>query len=192
MHLRLALAIAIGLLPSAATAAERACHGPAATTPAGPTKTPSFADVKVVTQDGRTVDFYRDLVQDKIVAVNFIFTTCTTVCPPMGAIFGQLQKINAGVGRDVHLISVTIDPAADTPQRLKSWASKFGARAGWTLVTGEKDDITRLLKSMDAYVTDFRNHQGLTLVGNEASRNWRRSYGFTTAARINALLQEVR
>jgi protein SCO1/2 len=122
------------------------------------------------------------------VAVNFVFTSCTTVCPPMGAIFGKLQEQQS----NAHLVSVSIDPEVDTPQRLKAWSRKFGARPGWTLVTGKKDDIVRILKAMNAYSGDFANHQPVTIVGNDATGTWKRSYGFTTAAKLAVMLDELR
>jgi protein SCO1/2 len=161
-------------------------HAPAAA-PQTPSAVTSIPDVKVITQDGKTVNFYSDLIKDKVVAVNFVFTSCTTVCPPLGAIFGRLQEQQKGV----HLVSVSIDPEVDTPARLKAWSQKFGARPGWTLVTGKKDDIVRLLKAMNAYSADFANHQPVTLVGNDATGTWKRSYGFTTAAKLAVMLNEL-
>ena len=88
-------------------------------------------DVKLVDQDGRPVRFYTDLVKGQVVAMNFVFTSCGTICPPMGANFAKLQKILGGrPGPHVRLISVSIDPANDTPERLKAWAAKFGAQPG--------------------------------------------------------------
>ena len=180
--------IAFALIVAGVAEAD-SCHkhaaapAPAATTAA----TATIPDVKVVTQDGKTVDFYRDLVKDKVVAVNFVFTSCTTVCPPLGAIFGKLQEHREGA----QLVSVSIDPEVDTPERLKAWSKKFGARPGWTLVTGKKDDITRILKAMNAYSPDFVNHQPVTIVGNDATGTWKRTYGFTTAAKLAAMLREV-
>jgi protein SCO1 len=147
----------------------------------------SIPDVKVVTQDGRTVDFYSDLIKGKVVAVNFVFTTCTTVCPPLGATFGRLQDAHKGA----HLVSVSIDPEVDTPARLKTWSQKFGARPGWTLVTGKKDDIVRILKAMNAYSADFANHQPVTVLGNDATGTWKRSYGFTPASKLAVMLAEL-
>lgn len=149
-------------------------------------------DVSVRTHDGRSVRFYRDLIQGKVVAVNFIFTTCTTVCPPMGALFGQLQnEQRARVGRDVFLISVSIDPAVDTPERLAAWGKKFGAGPGWTLVTGNKENITVILKAMGVYVPSFQDHQPVTIVGNDALGSWQRVYGFATARKLSALIEQV-
>src|SRR5687767_2097048 len=95
----------------------------------------SIPDIAVIDQNGKAVRFHRDLVQGKLVAMNFIFTSCTTVCTPMGANFAALQKL-LGDRTDVALISVSIDPVNDTPARLKAWSARFQARPGWTLVTG--------------------------------------------------------
>lgn len=182
----LALAVAV-----AASAAEgQACHTAAKAPAPAPVAAATVAipDVNVVTQDGRSVNFYSDLVKGKVVAVNFVFTSCTTVCPPLGAIFGKLQEKSA----NAQLISVSIDPEMDTPERLKAWSRKFGARPGWTLVTGKKDEIVRLLKALNAYSPDYVNHQPVTIVGNDATGTWKRSYGFTSATKLAGMLEEIK
>jgi len=180
---------ALALIVAANVAQAQSCHTTAPAKPVAATATAAttIPDVKVTTQDGRTVNFYSDLIKGKVVAVNFVFTSCTTVCPPMGAIFGKLQEQHA----NEHLVSVSIDPEVDTPERLKAWSRKFGARPGWTLVTGKKEDIVRILKAMNAYSPDFANHQPVTLVGNDATGTWKRTYGFTSAAKLAAMLGEL-
>src|SRR3982751_6295679 len=93
-------------------------------------------DVSLQTQDGRQVSFYRDLVKGKVVAIDFVFTTCHSICPRRVRTFSQVQDLVGNrLAKDVFLISVSVDPDNDTPSRLKSWAAGFGARPGWTLVT---------------------------------------------------------
>ncbi|MFQ5719443.1 MAG: SCO family protein [Acidobacteriota bacterium] len=148
---------------------------PAAATELGSMVIP---DVLVRTQDGKQVHFYSDLVKGRVVAMNFIFTTCTTICPPMGANFAQLQRtMKDRIGKDVHLISVSVDPAVDTPARLKAWAGKFGAGPGWTLVTGAKPDVDRLLKALKVFTPDKEDHSPIALVGNDAAGRWTRLWG---------------
>jgi len=146
-------------------------------------------DVSLIDQDGRPVHFYSDLVKDKVVAMNFIFTTCTTICPPMGATFAKLQKLLAG--RDVHLISVSVDPATDTPERLKAWAGKFGAGPGWTLVTGDRNEVTRLLKALGVYTAAIGDHSPLVLLGNDAAHRWTRAYGLAPPAKLAELIRQT-
>lgn len=149
-------------------------------------------DVAVIDQDGKAVRFYSDLVKDRVVAMNFVFTTCTTICPPMGANFAKLrQLLGDRAGRDVHLISVSVDPTTDTPERLKAWAQKFGAGPGWTLVTGDRAEITRLLKALGVYTAGIADHSPLVLLGNDARRRWTRAYGLAPPARLAELIGEM-
>lgn len=146
-------------------------------------------DVPVVDQDGNALRFYSDLVKGKVVAVNFVFTTCTTICPPMGANFAKLQKVLGDrAGKDVHLISVSVDPVTDTPERMKAWGQKFGAAPGWTLVTGDRNEITRLLKALGVYTADINDHSPLVLVGNDAQGQWTRAYGLAAPAKVAELI----
>ena len=149
-------------------------------------------DVSLVDQDGKQVRFASDLVRDRVVAVNFVFTTCTTICPPMGAHFAKLrQLLGERAGRDVHLISVSVDPRTDTPERLKAWAGRFGAGPGWTLVTGDPAEVTRLLKALGAYTPDIKDHSPLLLVGNAARGEWTRAYGLAPPAKIAEMLDSA-
>ncbi len=149
-------------------------------------------DATVHDQDGRELRFYTDLVKGRTVAINFIFTTCTTVCPPLSATFRKVQKeLGERVGRDIEMISVSVDPATDTPERLKSFSAKFGAGPGWTFVTGRKPEIDRLLVALGAYSGDKVNHTPMILVGNDAAGHWTRTYGLSPASSIVGLINEA-
>jgi protein SCO1/2 len=142
----------------------------------------TIPDVAVVTQDGKKVRFYTDLVKGRVVAMNFLFTTCTTICPPMGANFAKLQTLLGE--REVQLISVSVDPTTDTPARLKAWAEKFGGRPGWTLVTGSKSEITRLLKALGVYTANVNDHSPLVLLGDDAQGRWTRASGLAPPVKL--------
>ncbi len=191
-----ALFVAAGLTPPSGAQDEH--HHPQAVAPAPErpeTQTLDrleIPDIPVIDQDGRARRFYTDLVKDRIVAVSFVFTTCTTICPPLGATFGKLQKLLGDrVGRDVHLLSVSVDPTTDTPERLKAWAQKFGGGPGWTLVTGDRDEIVRLLKALGVYTPNIGDHSPLVLLGNDARHRWTRAYGLAPPARLAELIDEM-
>jgi protein SCO1/2 len=149
----------------------------------------SIPDVELLDQDGRTIHFYTDLVKGRVVAVQFIFTTCTTICPPLGATFARVQKeLGERAGRDVHLISVSVDPATDTPERLKAWGEKFRAGAGWTFVTGQKPQVDELLRALGALSAIPSEHSPALLVGNDASGQWTRVYGLSSPAVLVKLI----
>jgi protein SCO1 len=148
-------------------------------------------DASLVDQDGRGVLFHRDLVAGKVVVVNFVFTTCTTICPPMGASFGKLQKsLGERAGKDVFLISISIDPAIDTPERLLAWAEKFGRAPGWSLVTGAKSEITAVLRSLGAYVGNKLDHAPIALVGRDGGE-WLRVSGLANPEKVIAAIDRV-
>src|SRR5688500_12268140 len=102
----------------------------------------NIPDVELLDQNGKKVHFYTDLVKGQTVVINFIFTTCTTICPPLGATFARVQKeLGDRAGRDVSFISISVDPATDTPERLKAGGSKIQAGDGKTFVTGTEPDL---------------------------------------------------
>ena len=149
-------------------------------------------DITVYDQDGRKLNFYADLVRGKTVAVNFIFTTCTTICPPLAATMRGVQReLGERAGRDVELISVSVDPTTDTPARLKGFADKFKAGPGWTFVTGSKVEIDRLLVALGAYAGDKVNHTPMVLVGNDAAGSWTRTYGLASPSSLVKLIDEA-
>jgi protein SCO1 len=142
-------------------------------------------DIKVVDQNGKPRHFYSDLVRDKVVVMNFVYTTCTTICPPLGATFGKLQKnLGERMGKDVFLISVSVDPATDTPERLRAWGAQFKAKPGWTLVTGEKTELDRLLRVLGADTASPENHSAMVLIVNDKASLWKRVYGLGSTAAL--------
>lgn len=146
-------------------------------------------DVPIYDQNGRRLSFYTDLVKGKTVAINFIFTTCTTICPPMTATFRRVQqKLGERAGRDVYLISVSVDPVTDVPERLHDFAARFNAGSGWTFVTGSKTEIDSLLQALGAAVADKNDHTPMILVGNDAAGHWTRAYGLSPPTTLVTLI----
>lgn len=146
-------------------------------------------DMQLVDVDGRAVRFKSEAVGNRIVVVGFIYTSCTTICPVTAAVFADVQerlikKLGEQFGRDVKLISLTVDPATDTPGRLKDYAASFGSPAGWLWLTGEKPQVDRVLTGLGAYVADFTRHSGAVLVGDTRSGDWMRFYGIPNSSEI--------
>ena len=163
---------------------------------AGVTNSDAFSsskipDAEVSDQNGNALNFYTDLVKGKIVAINFIFTTCTTICPPLTATFRRVQEDAKAKGLDVQLISVSVDPVTDTPERMRDFAAKFKAAPGWTFVTGEKAQIDSVLQALGAAVANKNDHTPMILIGNDESDYWTRAYGLTAPGKIVDLLGEA-
>jgi len=135
-----------------------------------------FPNVELITQDGKKVHFYDDLIKGKIVAIDLIYTTCHYACPLETARMVQVQKkLGARVGRDIFFYSISIDPEHDTPQVLKAYMQKFNVGPGWTFLTGKKQDIDFLSKRLGLYSDPSVNADGHLphlLIGNEATGTW--------------------
>jgi protein SCO1/2 len=137
-----------------------------------------FPNVPLVTQDGNTVRFYDDLIKDKVVAINFIYTHCGDTCPLETASLRQVQKqLGDRLGKDVFFYSISIDPEHDTPNTLKEYAAKFQIGPGWTFLTGTKADTTLLRKKLGLYREEseekkLSGHNVSFMIGNEATGQW--------------------
>lgn len=158
----------------------------------GTTSRMVIPDVEVLDQSGKTIHFYSDLIKGKTVAINFIFTTCTTICPPLAATFARVQKeLGDKVGREVYFISISVDPLTDTPERLQAWGDKFKAGPGWTFVTGNKQEISQLLNALGAAVARREDHSPTVIVGNDLKGVWTRTYGLAKPSQLIGLILNV-
>jgi cytochrome oxidase Cu insertion factor (SCO1/SenC/PrrC family) len=148
-------------------------------------------DAAVYDQTGKPINFYRDLVKGKTVAINFIFTTCTTICPPLTATFRRVQQDLAKGPLQVQLISISVDPSIDTPDRLRQFAAKFNAGPGWTFVTGDKAEIDSLLREFGVAVVNKNDHTPMILIGNDRAGYWTRAYGLSSPTALGKLITEA-
>ena len=163
---------------------------PQAPKPKDPTASLRIPNATVYDQNGKKLKFYTDLVKGKTVAINFIFTTCTAICPALTANFRRVQQqLGDRVGHDMHLISVSVDPTTDAPERLKEYATKFKAGPGWTFVTGDKAEIDSVLTALGTAVADKNDHTPMVLIGNETAGDWNRTYGLSPPSRLVELIE---
>lgn len=133
----------------------------------------SLPDLVLRDQDGREVRFYSDLIKDKVVVLTFFYTSCTFSCPMQGKILSELQALLGDrLGRSVFLISVTTDPANDGPQQLKSWATRYKVKPGWTLVTGDPAEMNKLLVPLIGNKAGAGMHLPVTFIGNDRKGVW--------------------
>jgi protein SCO1 len=152
----------------------------------------TIPDVSLVNEAGKPISFYSDLVKGRVVAINFLFTSCTTICPPLSAIFSNIQRLTRNrSGGSFQLISVSMDPVNDNPARMKAWLEKYGARPGWTFVSGDKSEVDKLLRALGGYVYGKEDHSPMVIIGNDASGVWTRIYGLGSAARLVGIIDEV-
>ena len=142
----------------------------------------SLPEIYLTSMSNKRTDFLR-LINKQPVILNFIFTTCTAICPVLTATFSQVQEQLSAAKLSVPLISITIDPEQDTPARLTEYANKFGAGPNWQFYTGDKASIITLQKAFDAYRGNKMNHIPLTFV-KTSTNEWIRIDGFASATDI--------
>jgi protein SCO1/2 len=151
-----------------------------------------FTDVELTNQDGKKVRFYTDVLKGKTVVVNSFFTSCTSVCPPMNRNMEKIQEaLGDRVGRDVFLVSISVDPEVDTPVRLKEYAKKFHAGPGWIFLTGKKENLDWALYKLGQYVENKDDHQTIFIVGNETTGLWKKAFGMANVAELVQVVQSV-
>src|SRR5262249_27124653 len=137
-------------------------------------------NIPLTTHEGTSVRFYDDLVKGKVVAINFMFTTCANACPLSTAHLAEVQKLLGDhAGRDVTFLSITLDPEHDTPKVLRAYAQAYGVGPGWYFLTGKKNDIERLRRKLGVYDldpvvdADRNQHAGILVLGNEPRARWK-------------------
>jgi len=126
---------------------------------------------------GRDTSLAKLLTTDKPVVVNFIYATCTTICPLLSMGYIDLQRELGDNSEDFLLVSVTIDPEHDTPEVLEAYRQKFHGRPGWTLLTGSRIDIDNVMNAFDAFFGDKMDHEPLNFVRLPEQGKWLRLNG---------------
>jgi protein SCO1/2 len=138
-----------------------------------------FPNILLRTHQNRTVRFYDDLIRDKIVLINFMYTNCQGTCPRRTANLLRVQKaLGTRVGRDIFMYSITLDPARDTPDVLMRYVEDYRIRPGWDFLTGVHEDIEKLRRKLGIAVpnpvidADRNQHTGMVIFGNESLDRW--------------------
>ncbi|PSJ16589.1 SCO family protein [Nitrosomonas supralitoralis] len=138
-----------------------------------------FPDVTLYTHDGEAVKFYDDLIRNKVVAINMMYSQCSGICPKSTANLLQVRKLlGERAGRDVFMYSITLDPVRDTPRLLKQYAERYGIESGWKFLTGATEDIELVRYRLGFYDRDEdidnvkENHTGMVRIGNDERNRW--------------------
>jgi len=155
-----------------------------------------FPNVELVNQDDKTVRFYDDLIKDKVVVINFIYTHCGDTCPMQTANLRQVYKLLADrMGKDIFFYSISIDPKHDSPKVLKEYAERFkiGSDSGWSFLTGSEADITLLRKTLGLFrdgvkASKLGEHNTSFLLGNESTGQWIKRSSFDEPKVLSWLL----
>ncbi|WPB75356.1 SCO family protein [Archangium violaceum] len=132
-----------------------------------------FTNTELVDQHGKTHRFYEDLIRGRKVLINFAFTSCKGVCSPMTKHLAEVQrKLGGRVGKDITMITLSVDPTNDSPESLARFTKKFGVGPGWYFLTGSRENISLVLKKLGGYTDDPNAHSSTLLIGDAATGMW--------------------
>jgi protein SCO1 len=144
-----------------------------------------FPNLPVVTQDGKTLNFYDDVIKDKIVVISFIYTSCPDICPLTTARLSQVEdKLGDLLGRDLFFVSITVDPENDTPEKMKQFSQAFGTGKGWLFLTGKPADIRAINFKLGDKSKALSDHRNEIVLGNDATGEWARNTVFGDLDRL--------
>lgn len=151
----------------------------------------AMPDVVLINQNGEKVRLKQLLEGDQPVVVDFIYGTCTTICPVLSAGYLNLQRRLAKEGRTVRLVSITIDPENDTPKVMKDYLERYRAKPGWDFLTGSRADIDKVMHAFNAYIPDKMSHYPLNMIRNPKDGSWVRLFGILSSKEFLAEYNQV-
>lgn len=151
-----------------------------------------FTDVVLINQNGEKMRLYSDLLQGKVVIINSFFGTCQGSCLPMNHNLEKVQQaLGDRVGKDVNIISISVDPTVDTPASLKVYAKNLHARPGWYFLSGDKQNVDFALKKIGHFVNVREDHPNIIIIGNERTGLWKKAFGLAQSDELVKVVESV-
>jgi protein SCO1/2 len=144
----------------------------------------TLAATPMVKQDGSKTTLTKELDGKKPTILAFIYTSCTTVCPVTSQILARTQDVLGADLPNVRILSVSIDPEYDTPERLLAYSKKFEAKAQWQHYTGTLANSVAIQKAFGAYRGDKMNHVPLLFINGGGKKSWVQLEGFPSAEQV--------
>ncbi|HEX8130500.1 MAG TPA: SCO family protein [Pyrinomonadaceae bacterium] len=212
-RLALLIVVAAALGSGSAATAQTSGAQPAVQTPAQTPKAPAkpgqpatvpapagdasaaqkyFTDVELINQNGDRMRLYSDVLKNRVVVVNAFFATCQGSCLPMNRNLEKLQEaFKERMGKDLYIVSISVDPTVDTPQALKEYAKKLNAVPGRLFLTGKKENVDWALYKLGQYVEQREQHTNIFIIGNERTGLWKKAFGLAKPEELVKVLESV-
>lgn len=149
-----------------------------------------FPNIMLRDQDGRSLRFYDDIIRGKVVAINFVYTTCSDICPLDTAQLRRVQQmLGERLGRDVFMYTISIN--GDSPEALRRFMRSYEVGPNWRFLTAPQADVTRLQRLLGLRVidpNDLRGHNTSIVLGNERTAQWIRRSAYENPQNLVELL----
>ncbi len=151
-----------------------------------------FTDVVLLNQNGEKMRFYSDLLKGKVVIINSFFATCQGVCLPLNRNLEKVQQaLGDRMGKDVYILSISVDPTVDTPASLKEYAKNLHAKPGWYFLTGDKQNVDYALNKLGQFVNKKEDHLNIFIIGNERTGLWKKAFGLASENELVKVVDSV-
>lgn len=133
-----------------------------------------FTDLELVTQDGRRVKFFSDVLKGHVVVISFVHTQCKNACPLVTQKLTLVRDLLEGyIGKPVQFVSISLNPEQDTPAAMKAFAKRHEAdHDGWVFLTGPVDHVNQIIKKLGQYTENVDDHTTILLAGNVDRAHW--------------------
>jgi len=135
-----------------------------------------FTDTELTTHEGSKVRFYSDVLDDRIVMINVMYTHCDGACPMLTQKLSRVSReLGDLYGQSIHFVSISNDAERDTPEVLAEFARKQNVNLdGWTFLTGPKQEVDAVIKKIGLYTPRFEQHKAVILLGNTRTGHWQK------------------
>lgn len=151
-----------------------------------------FTDIELVNQTGQTQRFYQDLLKDKVVIIHSFFTSCKSACPVSMRLMADIYaRFGHQMGKELHIISISLDPNTDTPFKLQAYAEELKIGKGWQLISGNKENVDFALKKLGHYVADIEAHKNTIIIGNETTGLWKKAFLLAKPEAMDEVIKAV-
>jgi len=151
----------------------------------------TIPDVVLMNQNGEEVRFKEIMQSDRPVIVDFIFATCTAICPILSAGYASLQQKLGSKYQNVHLVSISLDPENDTPKVMSAYLKRYGAKPGWDFLTGPREEINKIMRAFNAYIPNKMYLYPLTLIRLPEDGKWVRIFGILSTSEFMSECQKA-
>lgn len=148
-------------------------------------------DIELIDQNRKKINLKEFLGSGEPVLLDFIYATCTTICPILSAGFANMQKKLGPDADKVRFVSISIDPEYDTPEVMQQYLERYSAQPGWTYLTGKREDIDAVMHAFDAYVPNKMSHYPLTFLWEPGNKKWVKVYGMLSTKDLMAEYQKL-